>query len=328
MIKLYSLNNGVVTDITNAIKSISSTGDKAQAARKLDITLVYSAWDKHQPRTNIGPGTKVWLLLDGKEIFRGIAWDRGVDSSSEGLPVVVYDYLIYLTKSKVTYNFSNISAEDATKKICSDLGISVGSIATTGIKLNRLIAQKSGYDAIMEMYAQASKTNGKKYIPVMDGIKLCVIEKGKTVANYTLRSQPNNTSSNVINTNYHDTMDGMINKVKIYDSENKYIKEVNNNTGIAQYGLLQDNYTMETGKNSEVVANGMLTGVQKDVTIPALGNWECRTGYAVNTEISYISTLLKTVMFIDGDTHTWVPGTGEYTMNLNLSFSNLMDSKE
>jgi hypothetical protein len=328
VIKLYSLINGVVTDITNAIKSISSTGDKAQAARKLDITLVYSTWDKNQPRTNIEPGTKIWLLLDGKEIFRGVAWDRGIDSTSQGLPVVVYDYLIYLTKSKVTYNFSNITAEDATKKICSDLGISVGSIATTGIKLNRLIAQKSGYDAIMEMYTQASKTNGKKYIPVMDGIKLSVIEKGKTVANYTLRSQSGNASSNVIGTSYHDTMEGMINKVKIYDSENKYIKEVNNNTGVAQYGLLQDNYTMETDKNSEVVANGMLTGVQKDVTIPALGNWDCRTGYAVNTEISYISPLLKAVMYIDGDTHTWLPGTGEYTMSLILSFGNIMDSKE
>ena len=65
------------------------------------------------------------------------------------------------------------------RKYGSDLGISVGSIAATGIKLNRLIAQKSGYDAIMEMYTQASKTNGKKYIPVMDGIKLSVIRKGE-----------------------------------------------------------------------------------------------------------------------------------------------------
>ena len=131
MIKLYSLNSGVVTDITNAIKSISSTGDKAQAARKLDITLVYSTWDKNQPRLNVQPSTRVWLLLDGKEIFRGIVWDREL-SSSEELKFSVYDYLIYLTKSKVTYNFSNITAEDATKKICSDLGISVGTHSSHG----------------------------------------------------------------------------------------------------------------------------------------------------------------------------------------------------
>src|SRR5665648_496857 len=147
MIKLYSLYNGAVTDITNVIKSISCSGDKAQAARKLDITLAYPIWDRNQPRTQIAPGTKVWLLLDGKEIFRGIAWDREINSSSE------------------------------------------------------------------------------------------------------------------------------------------------------------------------------------ELTFPALGNWDCRTGYAVNTEIFYVSTLQNAVMFIDGDTHTWEPGTGKYTMSLNLSFGNKMDSK-
>jgi len=328
MIQLFSLYNGAVTDITNVIKSISCSGDKAQVARKLDITLAYPIWDRNQPRTQIAPGTKVWLLLDGKEIFRGIAWDRTINSASEDLPFVAYDYLIYLTKSKVTYNFVNITPEDATKKICSELGIETGGIASTGIKVNRLIAQKTGYEAIMEMYTQASKTNGKKYIPVMDGIKLSVIEKGKVVADYTLKSQLDGKGNNMLSTSYHDTMDGMLNKVKIYDSENKYLGEVSNGSWVNDYGLIQDNYTKEADKDSNAVANGMLTGIQREVTIPALGNWDCRTGYAVSTEIFYISTLQNATMFIDGDTHTWEPGTGKYTMSLNLSYKNVMDSKE
>lgn len=327
MIKLYSLYGGVVRDITNVIKTISSTGDKAQAARKLDITLAYPIWDRGQPRTQVDPGTKIWLLLDGKEIFRGVAWNREINSGSEDLTFPAYDYLIYLTKSKVTYNFVNITPEDATRKICAELGVETGDIASTGIKVNRLIAQRTGYEAIMEMYIQASKTNGKKYIPVMDGVKLSVIEKGKVVANYTLRSQLDDMSNNVLSTSYRDTLDGMINKVKIYDDKNNYVGEVGNDSWIKNYGLIQDNYAKEADKDSSVVANGMLTDVQRDVTIPALGNWDCRTGYAVNTEIFYISTLQKAVMFIDGDTHTWEPGTGKYTMSLNLSYKNQMDIK-
>lgn len=327
MIKLYSLYNGVVRDITNAVKSISSTGDKAQAARKIDVTLAYPIWDRNQPRTQIAPGTKVWLLLDGKEIFRGIAWDREINSSSEELTFPAYDYLIYLTKSKVTFNFSNITPEDATRKICSELGIETGSLASTGIKVNRLIAQKTGYEAIMEMYTQAAKTNGKKYIPVMDSTKLSVIEKGKVVADYTLRSRLDGVGNNIMNTSYRDTMDGMVNKVKIYDDKDNYAGEVSNGSWIGEYGLIQDNYTKEVDKDSIAVAKGMLSGIQRDVTIPALGNWDCRTGYAVNTEIFYVSTLQNAVMFIDGDTHTWEPGTGKYTMSLNLSFDNKMDSK-
>jgi len=215
MIKLYSLYNGVTTDITNVIKSISNTGDKAQAARKLDVTLTYPIWDSNQPRTQISPGTKVWLLLDGEEIFRGIAWNRELNSSGEGsLSFTAYDYLIYLTKSKNTWNFTNLTPEDATRKICADLGVEAGDIISTGISVNRLIAQKTGYEAIMEMYTQASKINGKKYTPVMSGAKLNIIEKGGVIANYTLRSQSDDMSSNVMNTNYRDTMDGMINNVQ------------------------------------------------------------------------------------------------------------------
>lgn len=327
MIKLYSLYNGVVTDITSVIKSISSTGDKSQVARRLDITLAYPIWDRNQPRTQIAPGTKVWLLKDGQEIFRGVAWDRTIDSANEEMPYIAYDYLIYLTKSKVTYNFVNITPEDATRKICTELGIDAGNIASTGLKFSRLLAQKTGYEAIMEMYTQASKVNGKQYIPVMSGTTLNVIEKGKVVAGYTLVSQLDGKGNNMLSTNYHDTMDSMINKVKIYDSNNAYTGEVSNDTQINDFGLLQDNYTKEADKDSNVVAKGMLTGIVQDVTIPALGNWDCRTGYAVNTEIFYISNLQSAVMYIDGDTHTWVPGTGEYTMSLNLSYKNSMDSQ-
>jgi len=328
MIKLYALYNGSIEDLTNSVTSINSTGDKAQAARKIDVALAYPIWDNAQPRPQVSPGTRVWMLLDGKEVFRGIAWDRVLDSADQAQTFTAYDYLIYLTKSKVTYNFVNVTPEEATRTVCAELGITAGSIASTGIKINRLIAQKTGYETIMEMYTQASKTNGKLYIPVMDGTKLSVIEKGSVVADYTLKSRAGDMTSNVISTNYRDTMDSMVNKVKIYDDKNAYVSEVSNSAEVNGYGLLQDNYTKEADKDSRTVATGMLTGIQQDVTIPALGNWDCRTGYAVNTEIVYVSNLQKSVMYIDGDTHTWVPGTGMYTMSLNLSYKNLMDGKE
>ena len=134
MIKLYAFYNGVTTDLTNLIQSISSTGDKAQAARKLDIELTYPIWDKVQPRPQVSPGTRVWMLLDGKEVFRGVAWDRVLDSANQVLSFTAYDYLIYLTKSKVTYNFVNVTPEAATQTVCDELRITAGAIVSTGIK--------------------------------------------------------------------------------------------------------------------------------------------------------------------------------------------------
>jgi hypothetical protein len=328
MIKLYSHYNGVVRDITRVVKSLRISGDKAQAARKLDVTLAYPLWEQAQPRTQIGPGTKVWLLLDGKEIFRGVAWDREINSANEELTFVAFDYLIYLTKSKDTFNFVNTSPEDATREICSLLGVEAGNIASTGIRVNRLIAQKTGYEAIMELYTQASKINRKEYIPVMDGTKLCVIEKGKVIADYVLKSQVDGIGNNLVSSSYRDTLDGVVNNVKIFNENNAYVNQTSDYSSINRYGLLQETYTEESDKDSLVVARGMLAGVQRDVTVSALGNWACRTGYAVKTEIVYVSTLLDATVFIDGDTHTWEPGTGKYTMSLNVSFGNVMDSKE
>ncbi|MBZ9635581.1 terminase [Clostridium sp. FP1] len=329
MIKLYSLYKGVTTDITNVVKTISNSGDKSQVARKIDVSLAYPIWDRNQPQTQIGPGTKIWMLKDGKEIFRGVAWDRSLKSSSEELTFLAYDYLIYLAKSKVTFNFKNITPEDATSKICSELGITVGTLARTGIKINALIAQKSGYEAIMQVYTQASKNNNKKYVPVMDGLKLNVIEQGKVIIDYTLTTQLNGIGNNIGSVDYHDTLDNMINRVKVYDDKNVYLGGVSNQTSIDDNGLIQDNYTKEADKNYATVAKGMLHGIDQIPTInDIIGNWECRTGYAVKSKIFYLDILKNAVLYIEGDTHTWEVGTGKYTMSLNLSFKNTMDSKE
>jgi len=267
------------------------------------------------------------MLKDGKEIFRGVVWVRGLKSSSEELSFTTYDYLIYLTKSKVTFNFKNITPEAATVNICKELGITVGTLASTGIKINLLIAQKTGYEAIMQMYAQASKTSGKKYIPVMNGIMLDVIEKGKVIADYVLTTQLDGIGNNIGDVDYQDTMDNMINKVKVYNDKNVYVGEVLNQSSIDDNGLIQDNYTKEADKNYTTVATGLLNGIDQIPTISdVIGNWECRTGYAIKSNIFYLDILKNAVLYIEGDTHTWEVATGKYTMSLNLSFKNIMES--
>lgn len=324
MIQIFIFHNNITTNITKLCKSISLSGSKSQVARKLDVSLAYSISDKNQQHTQVGPGTRVWVTLGGKEIFRGIVWERELSSGQE-LTFTAHDYLIYFTKSKVTYNLKNVSADDATRKVCSELGIATGNLASTG-RFNRIIQSKAAYEAIMEMYTQDSKISKKQYIAIMDGTKLSVIIKGSIIAGFSLISQLNNTS-NISNVSYKDTLDSMINKVKIFDDKNNLIGQVENSSWIKNFGILQENYTKEADKNSNTVAKNMLNGIDQDVSIEAIGNWNCRTGYAVKTSIFYLDILKNAVMYIDGDTHTWEVGTNKYTMNLTLSFKNLMDAK-
>jgi len=171
MIRIYKNYNGRTSEITNFCTSVTLSGSLTEVSRKLECTCFYKIWDHNHVNEQIGPITKVWATLDNKEIFRGIVIDRSI-SSDETLTFTAFDYAFYLMKNKVTYNFRNITANNATKKILSEIGVEAGSIASSNIKINRLIAQKTVYDSIMELYTQVSKQTGKQYYIYMTGLKV------------------------------------------------------------------------------------------------------------------------------------------------------------
>lgn len=324
MIKVYSNYSGGSTDITMFCKTVQWSGDKSQVARKIDVTLAYSIFDKNQPAPQISPGTMVWLVDDTKgEIFRGIVFVRSLNSNQE-LQFTAYDLLIYFLKSKATFNFTNTTAEAITAKVCAEVGVSVGSLEQTGVKISLLASNKTLYDIIMQAYTYASYSTGKQYFLLMDGKSLNCIEKGQNLINYTL--DPN---VNLINAIYDDNIEQMVNKVKIYDSKKKFTGQVIENKDWENYyGILQDTYTINKAKNTLVEASILLKGMEQEVEATALGNVNVITGTAVKTNIFYVSVLQNATWYVDTDIHTWQIGSNEYTMKLNLKSENIMDTKE
>lgn len=320
MIEVFTLDGNLTTNITPLCKTITISGDIGQVARKLDITMAYVIFDQYQPQAQIPIGAKLWVALDGEKIFTGIVWDRQISSTQE-MSITAYDYLIYLTKSKVTYNFQNITCQDAAKRICDELGVSFDTLAQTG-RFSRIIRGKTGFDAITEMYQQSSKVTGKQYVVVINGINVSVIERGLTIAEYKLVCQLGN--SNILGTSYHNSIDSMVNKVKIYDDKNNLIGQVQNADWIKSFGVLQDNYVREDNINPMTAANNMLNGITQEITIDAIGNWSCRAGYAVKTEIFYSDVLSNAIMYINSDTHSWDVATNKYTMSLSLGLKEVI----
>lgn len=323
MIKIFKNYNGKINEITNFCTSISLSGSLNEVSRKLECTIMYPFYDPYQIRQQIGPMTKVWAILDGKEIFRGIVVDRELNSENS-LNFTAFDYAYYLTKNKVTYNFRNISADNATKKMLNEVGVQTGSIASSNIKLNRLIAQKTVYDAIMELYTQVSKQTGKQYYIRMVGTKVNVEELGKNLVNKIIRPATDiyTGDGNLLSFEYKDTMGNMINRVKIYDEKNGYISKVENTTDMKIYGILQENYVKEKDKNANIVAKNMLHGLDREFSCSTIGNYIYRTGNAVRVKLPSISNLENTIMYVIEDTHTWDIETGTYISNLSLSYVN------
>lgn len=319
--KVILINSSGTKDITQLVTSIVWSGDYRQAARKLEVNIAASPTDYYLPKANIALGNMLKLLTDdGIELFRGYVFYKEKSISNNEMRITAYDGLIYLLKSKGTYNFKKMTAEAITKKVANDFGIPVGTLASTGIVQSFIADNQTIYDIIMQAYTNASKQNGKKYMPIMQQGKLNVIEKGKTVASYVLSPD-----ANIQDATYSESIENMVNRVKIYDENKNLIGTVENTDWIKLYGVLQDVYTKEKGRDAQTVAKNMLKGVEQTASLSGvLGNTDCITGNAVQVKEPY--TGLVGLFYIDTDTHTWQDG--QYTMDLGLSFQNVMDEKE
>ncbi|HEX3030376.1 MAG TPA: hypothetical protein VHT34_14015, partial [Clostridia bacterium] len=101
--------------ITQFVTSIAWSGDYQQAARKLELSIAVSYLDINHPVISISLGDMVKMFDDdGSELFRGYVFSKEKSNTSNEMSFTVYDGLIYLLKSKGTYNFKKLTPEQIT----------------------------------------------------------------------------------------------------------------------------------------------------------------------------------------------------------------------
>lgn len=311
------------SDITQAVSSVSWSGSVSQAARTAEIAVIHAPNDKNvnNLKLNIGAGEVIKLYEGGGLIFLGEIQSTRKTSETGTVTYTCYDLLNHLLKSTGVYNFSDTTAERITKKVCADLGIKTGSIAETNATIKKMIIEgDTFYDMIMKAYTKAAKQTGKKYICRMNGPELAVEVKGTKVKNFILAEEYNITGAE-----YEETIENMVNVVKIYDETGAQVGEVRKDEWVEKYGIYQQVYKKEKGINEQEAAGNMLKGIEKRVTLDGInGDLKCIAGNGV--EVYDKATGLHGLFWIDSDTHTWENGT--HIMNVELNFKNIMDSKE
>ncbi len=310
---------GRSVEITEMLNGISWSGDYQQVSRKLDFEVLYAVNDKNQPVVVPDVGDKVTMTYNGTMVFAGIVWTRDLSSKGQFIKISCYDSLIYINKSNVSYNFKGMTAEAITQQVASDLGVAVGSLASTGVTMNLPAIGKSAYDTIMAAYTKASETTGEKYLPIIKDNALCVIKKGTTKISMKLDYE-----YNVEGTQFTESLDGMVNKVIIHDDKGNIVNTVENSGWVSAYGIIQNAVQVEKDKDMTTVANKALKPVERKANVDALGVIEAITGNAVMVTDKH--TGLEGLFYIDGDTHTYVNGV--YEMKLTLAFENIMDERE
>lgn len=305
-------------DISNLVSSLTWSGSRLQAARRLEFDYVQDDRDSNVPQVVINNGETVFGHDDaGKLVFRGNVFDVEKDRRQSRVHITAFDNLFILNKSRTTRKFTSVTPESVASAICSEMGIKPGTFATTNTPVTFIADNKTGYEIIMMAYTEAAKTTKQKYFPVMageQGDQLDVILKGSLIDGYIADA-----NANMAESVYKESIEDMVNQVMVTDEQGNAINYVSNQEWMQKYSMIQGVYKTDPNKNTQAGANAMLKGPDRSGYITVLGDYRVIASYSIQVRDS----LFNGQFWIKADTHTFIDGKHE--MRLELEFENLMD---
>ena len=257
-------------------ESVEWSGTDNQCSRQLTFTVPVNPYDKMFKSYGIALGDLVKLYSDKKLLFLGTITAREKTAAVGTASYTAVDFMQHLLRSTGTYVFRNTTPEAIAKRLCTELKIKIGSLAKTKIYIKRLIYEEQAiYDIIVGAYRKAKPQTKKKYMPVMEGSKFSVIEKG-------LSSGVKLTQGvNITDASYNDTTDNIVNKVDIYSDSRVKLGQIENRKSQEKYGIYQSQITKEKGTDAKKEALTLLTGVTKEASIEALGDVRAISGRSI-----------------------------------------------
>lgn len=317
LIKWISTKKNVVTDITDLVPTVTWEGSIHQATRKCQIDVLNAPNDKNiqDLKVVIACGDVIKLFENDELIFYGEVQRIEKKGETGTVSYEARDILGHLLRIEHNEKFKNKRPEQITKKLLKMYGYGVGNIEETKKVLPKLIVGSNVYEAIMKAYKKAA--TGEKYMLKMQGKKVNVIKKGELVDTIVLDEE-----TNIISSEYEETIENMVNRVDIFNKKGKQIGQVKNAGHIKRYGLYKANYEKEKNVNAKKAARVLLTGPEKSISVEVInGDVKCVAGMAV--EVKDKVTGLSGIFYVDQDVHTW--SEGNHKMKLDLNFKNVME---
>lgn len=316
MIKLICQKaSGEKLDITNLLINITWSGDYKSCARKLEFSLVSSSYDINIPKVDIPLMSVISFYEDDNELFKGFVYERE-KSSDNSMSFLCYDYCAKLNDIKVSKNIKNQTASTIYNNFLTEYGLNKGDIIQANTGVTKVFLGVTAYDMIMTAYTEEAKNTGKKYMLYSRGNKFYASEKGIVKLKLSFEE-----GKNILSSSFKESVSNMVNKVLIVDENGNKVSEVKNEEWHKAYGLFQDVYKQQEGKDSNAEAKAMLKDIEQTCSLTGFGDTTCITGYGVQVKDTH--TGLVGLFYIDSDTHTWEGGN--YTIDLELNFKNIMN---
>ena len=300
------------------VSKVEWGGSASQASRELSFDLINAPNDSFDiPK--VSTGDFVSFSYSGEEVFYGQIF--GVERSSNigTITYTAYDMMKNLLESTGQYNFKNLTAEGIAKQVLDDMQIPIRHLHPTGVNIPSFLCDDKGiYEIIMGAYTKAHQVTKDKYCPMIYKRGFAVYKTEWSVKNFVLSETENITVASLT-----ETMETIVNRVKIYDDKGKQIGEIKDDGSIKKYGVFQKIFKKEE-KDTAQSANALMNVQPKqEIKISALGDINCLSCYFVNVKDS--ATGLNGKYWIIADRHSF---DGEkYTMELDICFDSVMDEK-
>jgi hypothetical protein len=315
------------TDITPVVQSVEWSGDVMSAYRTLNVTLT-NTLDGQKRLFKFEKGYGIRFYNAGTELFRGVIFADEIDTSGTHT-ITAYDENVYLTKSIDSRKFVKKKASEIVKRLCSDFGIPVGSIADTGYVIPKLILRdKTLYDMIITALTETKKHTGRRFILLNKQGKLVLQERKAQVTQFILEN-----GVNIISARYSQSIEDMKTQVKVIggdDEKKPIVATVKSDALIKRYGIMQhlENADSKLKKSQiEQLARQLLKEhgtFDDEASIEAIGIDSVIAGTSV-----YVKEPLTGIMggyYVITDSHRYENGT--HTMSITLSATDELPTME
>lgn len=302
------------------IGSYTWSGSRLQVARQLSFSYVQDDRDKLVPNIPIENGYTIYGYNEEdmeNPIFVGNVYEVEKDRQSSRVSILARDHLFVLSRSQATRKYEDALPEEIAAGLCGEMGVKVGEMAKTGTPVSFIANNKTGYQIIMQAYAEASKKTGKKYHPMMNGTKLDIIEKGTLIKDFVADAQKNMTESK-----YKESISEIINQIAVVDEEGNPVEVIKEDEQIQKYSVFQGTYKVDPNKDTQAAVKKLMKKPDRSGTITVLGDYRVKSSYSIEIKDS----LFRGQFWIKSDTHNFVDGKHE--MRLELEFENLMDGED
>ncbi|MCI1615452.1 XkdQ/YqbQ family protein, partial [Heyndrickxia oleronia] len=262
--ELWLLKASSMTNITPLIGPLSWRSNKDELGDEIGFDISFND-TKFFPKNPCDLGDIV-ILKNKKEITRAVL----VDEDKGGRNPIRYsgfDYAFFLNKSNAIYQFNNIAADQAIKKILNDFNVPIGNIVSMPVKINKIFNDIKVSDIIKQIIEIVQQKQGQKYLMEMRQGKFFIEKQKDLIIKGSFKlfetGSPYDLTTAISNPSKRRSITEMINSIQVVGNNDKIVLEKSDSAMVKKYGKLQKVIKLDQKekKSAEQIAKNELNAL-------------------------------------------------------------------